>query len=65
VNFEPQNNETYLKKEYWEERYSKESSYEWLLGYKDIKKYINDRIPDKNTKILIIGCGNSNLGPDM
>lgn len=57
-------NKLYKTKEYWNERFQKEVSYDWLLTYQEIKlsilKYLNP-----NQRILIIGCGNSNFSSEL
>ena len=51
--------------EYWDKKYAeKDTQFEWLRPYSEIKEYVNEHIK-KNDKILIPGCGNSSLGPDM
>ncbi|OHT09715.1 putative methyltransferase [Tritrichomonas foetus] len=51
--------------EYWDEKYAeKETLFEWLRSYDDFRSYVNEHIP-KDHKILIPGCGNSSLSPDM
>lgn len=63
----PRNHEQFNQKEYWDEFFikTKKEAFEWYGGYNDIKSYFyNNKIP-KNVKILIIGCGNSNLSNDM
>jgi 2-polyprenyl-3-methyl-5-hydroxy-6-metoxy-1,4-benzoquinol methylase len=34
-------------------------------SYSALKPIVNKYIPDKNAKILMVGCGTSNLGEDM
>ena len=48
-----------LGKEYWEEKYAKNST-GWNIGYisTPIKEYI-DQLQNKSIKILIPGAGNS------
>ena len=76
-NYEPDHNREYGKQTYWEDRFQKEESYEWLANYKQCRTQLVhaifgdqadvDNIPaaDKDLKILLIGCGNSSLGYDM
>ena len=51
----------YGEKTYWDTRFEKEVSNEWVACYEDIKAQINSHIPDKQSRILILGCGNSAL----
>ncbi|PAV19595.1 S-adenosyl-L-methionine-dependent methyltransferase [Pyrrhoderma noxium] len=64
----PEKNEQYGTMEYWNERYQKESdgqSFDWFKSYKDIADLIQELIPDKSSRILMLGCGNSKLSEDM
>ncbi|KIY48139.1 S-adenosyl-L-methionine-dependent methyltransferase [Fistulina hepatica ATCC 64428] len=64
----PQSNEEYGTKEYWNTRYSKEdeeSTFDWFKTYADISDMIRGIIPDKSSRILMLGCGNSTLSEDM
>lgn len=50
------------------ERYRQEgddSTFDWFRDYSQIKSLLTDLIPDKNLKILMLGCGNSALSEDM
>ncbi|KXJ26006.1 EEF1A lysine methyltransferase 4 [Exaiptasia diaphana] len=60
----PDKNETYKLKEYWDERYSKEDSFEWCKSYGDFKQLLSENI-NKGDRILMLGCGNSSLSEDM
>eukprot|EP01041_Mallomonas_annulata_P000997 gene997-1961_t len=58
-------NSDYKLKSYWDERFSDEESFEWLLPYSDLKNFI-DPIFTKNMKrALVIGCGNSSFSADL
>lgn len=51
--------------EYWDEEYKKKNTtFEWLEKYDSIKPFIEENIKPEE-KILMPGCGNSTLGPDM
>eukprot|EP01055_Gregarina_sp_Pseudo9_P005576 Gregarina_sp_Pseudo_9__5575@NODE_74_length_4574_cov_25_621830_g68_i0_p4_GENE_NODE_74_length_4574_cov_25_621830_g68_i0NODE_74_length_4574_cov_25_621830_g68_i0_p4_ORF_typecomplete_len203_score24_66Methyltransf_31/PF13847_6/2_9e19Methyltransf_11/PF08241_12/4_1e18Methyltransf_25/PF13649_6/5e13Methyltransf_23/PF13489_6/7_8e13Ubie_methyltran/PF01209_18/7_2e13TPMT/PF05724_11/4_1e09Methyltransf_12/PF08242_12/7_6e08MetW/PF07021_12/1_2e06NodS/PF05401_11/8_8e07CMAS/PF02353_20/9_9e06TehB/PF03848_14/4_6e05Me len=55
----------YSKKEFWDERYTKDpEAFEWYADYGLLKSLIND-ICSKKSKILHVGCGTSNLAEDM
>lgn len=58
------NNILYKTKEYWDERFQKEISYDWLLTYQQIKTSISKYIHPEQ-RILIIGCGNSNFSSEL
>ncbi|KAI0339633.1 S-adenosyl-L-methionine-dependent methyltransferase [Trametopsis cervina] len=64
----PQKNEQYGTKEYWDQRYSQESedsTFDWFKSYADIADIIRELIPQKDRRILMLGCGNSKLSEDM
>ncbi|KAI0629369.1 S-adenosyl-L-methionine-dependent methyltransferase [Trametes polyzona] len=64
----PKKNEEYGTKEYWDQRYSQESedsSFDWFKSYNDIAEIMRELIPDKSSRILMLGCGNSTLSQDM
>lgn len=60
-----EHNSDYQHVNYWNQRFTNEEQYDWLVTYKDIKLYINQYVPNKLSRILIIGCGNSTLTYDM
>ncbi len=41
------------------------SSFDWFKSYADIVDIIRELIPDKNARILMLGCGNSTLSEDV
>ncbi|RUS15305.1 S-adenosyl-L-methionine-dependent methyltransferase [Endogone sp. FLAS-F59071] len=64
----PDDPTAYKTKEYWEERYSKEPpeiSFDWFKKYADLKPLLNEYIPNKSVRVLMLGCGNSTLSEDM
>ncbi|KAK0217761.1 S-adenosyl-L-methionine-dependent methyltransferase [Armillaria fumosa] len=64
----PEKNEQYGTKDYWDQRYQAESdvgSFDWFKKYSDIADLLRELIPDKTSKILMLGCGNSTLSEDM
>ncbi|PBK99613.1 S-adenosyl-L-methionine-dependent methyltransferase [Armillaria gallica] len=64
----PEKNEQYGIKDYWDQRYQAESdvkSFDWFKKYSDIADLFRELIPDKTSKILMLGCGNSTLSEDM
>ncbi|RXG57535.1 Methyltransferase-like protein 13 [Armadillidium vulgare] len=60
----PNDNSKYKDIDYWNFRYSKEESYEWCKSYIEFKHLMKDHI-QKTDRILILGCGNSNLSEDL
>ncbi|KAH7913846.1 S-adenosyl-L-methionine-dependent methyltransferase [Hygrophoropsis aurantiaca] len=64
----PQENKDYGTKAYWDARYTQESSdasFDWFKSYSDLKPHICDLIPDKNARVLMLGCGNSKFSEEM
>ncbi|KAI0954545.1 hypothetical protein AcW1_006406 [Taiwanofungus camphoratus] len=64
----PQKNEEYGAKEYWDQRYSQESddaSFDWFKSYADVADIMRELIPNKDARILMLGCGNSKLSEEM
>lgn len=64
----PQSNEEYGTKEYWDKRYEKESdgtTFDWFKSYDDVADMFRELIPDKASRILMLGCGNSRLSEQM
>lgn len=64
MSYVAENNALYKKKEYWDERFQTEESYDWLLTYPNVKPSIS-HILQPNHKILIVGCGNSSFSADL
>jgi hypothetical protein len=52
----------YSKVEYWNNRYKEErgQTFDWFVGYQSLREIIVPRLfDDKESEILILGCGNS------
>lgn len=75
----PRNNREYGTKEYWENRFVAEESYEWLLSYQQLApqlepillKYataaaaVNGCSDKAAVRILVVGCGNAPFSADL
>ncbi|KAK2463612.1 hypothetical protein APHAL10511_004363 [Amanita phalloides] len=65
----PVRNEDYNSKDYWNQRYAQESAndvaFDWFKSYADLAPYLHDLIPDRSSRILVLGCGNSKLSEEM
>ncbi|KAI8321272.1 S-adenosyl-L-methionine-dependent methyltransferase [Martensiomyces pterosporus] len=63
----PESNAEYGTKEYWQKRYEQEpdEAFDWFKTYEDLKPLFGRHIPDKESRILMLGCGNSTLSGDM
>ena len=57
-------NTVFSKREYWEERFEEEESYEWLVKFDDVKNLITSLLKPTDS-ILIVGCGNSSFSKDL
>lgn len=60
-------NEQFSEREYWEQRYADESEqdFDWFKNYDDLKDLLDELIPSRTSRILMLGCGNSTLSPSM
>ncbi|KAJ8094447.1 hypothetical protein PM082_010881 [Marasmius tenuissimus] len=68
MNSLPESNEQYGTKEYWNQRYAQESenaSFDWFKSYGEISDIMRSLIPDRSSRILMLGCGNSKLSEEM
>lgn len=41
------------------------SSFDWFKRYSDIADIMRELIPDKSSRVLMLGCGNSTLSQDV
>lgn len=57
-------NTVFSKREYWEERFEEEESFEWLVKFDDVKVLITSLLKPSDS-ILIVGCGNSPFSKDL
>ncbi len=71
----PEDNTAYKTKAYWDARYSKyaqhslvgddgretEKTFDWFKDYAPLKEIFNGSIPDRDSSILMLGCGNSGI----
>ena len=60
----PDKNATYKLQDYWDERYTKEESFEWCKSYDDFKGLMHKHVRNSD-RILMLGCGNSALSEQM
>lgn len=64
---EPKNSD-FQTVEYWDKRYALEApdeDFDWFKKYADIRDIINECIPERASRVLMLGCGNSTLSKDM
>ena len=53
--------------DYWEKRYKSQpdTMFDWLEDYDSIKDILYEVAPDKDAKILVLGCGNAEFSEQM
>ncbi|KAJ2726215.1 hypothetical protein GGI07_000692 [Coemansia sp. Benny D115] len=63
----PASNVEYGSREYWQQRYLQETNetFDWFKTYKDLSPIFARHIPNKKSRIVMLGCGNSTLSGDM
>ena len=64
ISIEIRENEQYASVDYWNNRYTSESEYDWLGDYEVFKDLIHKHVKSSD-KILMVGCGNSQLSQQM
>ncbi|RYY86911.1 hypothetical protein EON63_04920 [archaeon] len=52
---------------YWDARYSRadDDPFDWLFDFDELQEILETLLPDKYTKILLVGAGNAPFSPDM
>ena len=61
----PENIEDYNKKEFWDQAFEQyKSVYDWYGNFTDFKRYFSEYMT-KESRILLVGCGNSSLGEKL
>lgn len=56
----------YSSTQYWNDRYASEMSpYDWLFDYKELEPILSKLVPDRSTRILLIGAGNAPFSPEL
>jgi len=46
-------------------RQDDQSDFDWFKSYKDLAGLLYALVPDKQSRILMLGCGNSKLSEDV
>lgn len=60
----PEDNKDYLRSDYWDQRYSQEEHYDWLLTYAALSPALSPLLQTTH-RILVLGAGNSSLSADL
>jgi hypothetical protein len=60
----PHSNTDYDKKDYWDDRFTKEDVRNWLVTYDDVRDQMAPFLQTES-KILIVGCGNSTFSEEL
>jgi hypothetical protein len=62
----PTSNKAYGTKPYWDDRFTVEKSFDWLVSFADVETQLNRIITEKcphlvkdTARVLLVGCGNS------
>lgn len=57
----------YGEAEYWDHRYAHDPDepFDWLFDYNDLEDILDILLPDKDTKILVVGSGNAPFSSDL
>lgn len=68
--FTEKDNSKFRKREYWETRFEKEETYEWLVSIHQIIPLLRRRLPGLFSttavrKVLVVGCGNSDASFEL
>eukprot|EP00804_Cyclotella_cryptica_P000371 CCRYP_008690-RE/>CCRYP_008690-RE protein AED:0.42 eAED:0.42 QI:381/1/1/1/1/1/2/219/265 len=56
----------YGSKEYWDKRYSRVTTpFDWMTSYENLAPTLEPLLPDKDKRILIVGCGDAPFSADL
>ena len=56
----------YGSAEYWNIRYKDEAEpFDWLFDFSDVKDILESLIPEKDSRMLLVGSGNAPFSPDL
>jgi EEF1A lysine methyltransferase 4 len=58
------NNAVFKEQGYWEDRFTEETEYDWLLSYEQLRTHLIPLLKVSD-RILIVGCGNSRLSAGL
>lgn len=58
-------NRDFKAKGYWDKRFEVEEEFEWLAEFGAVKGLLEELIPDKACRVLVVGCGNSRFSADL
>eukprot|EP01039_Chlorochromonas_danica_P000712 gene712-774_t len=61
---EVESNHVFKLQSYWEGRFKKEESYEWLVSWKTVENLLLPYLHPTD-RILVVGCGNSPFSADL
>jgi EEF1A lysine methyltransferase 4 len=50
---------------YYNKSESENDSFDWFKSYQDIAPFMHKLIPNKSSKVLMLGCGNSKLSQEV
>ena len=56
----------YGSKEYWDKRYLRvDSPFDWMTSFENLAPTLEPLLPDKDKRILIVGCGDAPFSADL
>ena len=64
MSFIAEKNKDYKSREYWDNRFTQEQEYEWLVEFNDVRSRLATLLRAED-KILVVGCGNSRFSADL
>jgi hypothetical protein len=47
------------------QREGNDESFDWFKSYADLADLLHELIPEKSSKVLMLGCGNSKLSENV
>ena len=56
---------SYARREYWDARFETEPAKDWLCTFADVRRIFEALVPDRGSRILLVGCGASDLPADL
>ena len=56
---------SYARREYWDARFETERAKDWLCTFADVRRIFEALVPDRGSRILLVGCGTSDLPADL
>jgi hypothetical protein len=56
----------YGSKAYWDARYDRvDEPFDWMVDFSSLASNLEALLPDKNARILLVGCGDAPFSADL